>query len=86
MTTPTDLLFKSFSSEKLSLSNRIVMSPMTRSMSPKHIPGDDVAEYYRKRAAGGVGLIITEGTCIDHPAANGFNDVPFISSEEQLNG
>lgn len=86
MPTSIDSLFEKFSSEKINISNRVVMSPMTRSMSPGHIPDDNVTEYYRKRAAGGVGLIITEGTCIDHPAANGFNDVPFISSEAQLNG
>jgi len=38
------------------------MAPMTRSKSPRGIPGPDVASYYRRRAEGGVGLIITEGT------------------------
>ena len=37
---------------------------MTRSFSPGGVPAADVAAYYRRRAEGGVGLIITEGlTC-----------------------
>ena len=45
------------------------MAPMTRSFSPGGVPGDNVAEYYRKRAAGGVGLIVTEGTAINRSGA-----------------
>ena len=45
------------------------MAPMTRSFSPGGVPGEDVAAYYRRRAEGGVGLIITEGTYPPHPAA-----------------
>src|SRR3546814_13872960 len=49
--------------------NRFVMSPMTRNFSPGGIPGDNVAAYYRRRAKADVGLIVTEGIGIDHPAA-----------------
>jgi 2,4-dienoyl-CoA reductase-like NADH-dependent reductase (Old Yellow Enzyme family) len=52
------------------------MAPMTRRFSPHNIPGANVAEYYKSRAEGGVGLIITEGTFINHPQANGYSDVP----------
>jgi len=52
-------LFRPFSIKNLVLSNRIVMAPMTRSKSPGGIPGPEVAAYYRRRAEGGVGLIIT---------------------------
>ena len=55
----------------LNLRNRIVMSPMSRNLSYDHIPGADVARYYQRRAEGGVGLIITEATAINHPAAQG---------------
>lgn len=58
------------------LANRLVMAPMTRRMSPGGIPGADVAAYYRRRAEGGVGLIITEGTGIADPAALAERDVP----------
>lgn len=62
------------------------MAPMTRSMSPNNIPTDDVTEYYRQRAAGGAGLIITEGTLIGHKAASGYPDVPMMAGEEALAG
>ena len=63
----------------LSLRNRIVMAPMTRERSPGGVPGPDVVEYYRRRAAGGVGMIITEGCAPDEIGAFGaavprFND------------
>lgn len=70
------LLKSSFSKAGLQLTSRFVMSPMTRQKSPGNIPGDDVAQYYRRRAEGGVGLIITEGTYINHPSAHHYPDVP----------
>ncbi|GAB3094529.1 NADH:flavin oxidoreductase [Aestuariicella hydrocarbonica] len=82
----TNSLFKPFTLGPLTLPNRVVMAPMTRSMSPGNVPNDQVVEYYRRRAAGGVGLIITEGTCIGHKAASGYADVPFIAGEEPLAG
>ncbi|WP_434064444.1 hypothetical protein [Paraburkholderia largidicola] len=63
-------LFTPFHGCGLALANRIVMAPMTRRKSPGGVPGDDVAAYYRRRAEGGVGLIITEGTTIGRPAAS----------------
>lgn len=48
-----------FRLHNLELLNLVVMAPMTRSKSKHHIPGPDVAEYYQRRAAGDVGLIIT---------------------------
>jgi 2,4-dienoyl-CoA reductase-like NADH-dependent reductase (Old Yellow Enzyme family) len=80
----SSILFQPFSLGSLSLDNRIVMAPMTRNQSPGNIPGDASVEYYRRRAAGGVGLIITEGTCVDHIAANGYPDVPYFHGEERL--
>ncbi|MCW2901349.1 MAG: 1,2-oxophytodienoate reductase [Streptosporangiaceae bacterium] len=79
-------LFLPFSAGRLNLPNRIVMAPMTREFSPNGIPGADVAEYYTRRAAGGVGLIITEGTYIDHPSAGTSRRVPFFHGEEALAG
>jgi 2,4-dienoyl-CoA reductase-like NADH-dependent reductase (Old Yellow Enzyme family) len=79
-------LFKPFSIKHLNLPNRIVMAPMTRCKSPQGIPGPDVAAYYRRRAEGGVGLIITEGTYVPHPAAGSYPDVPHFYGEESLTG
>lgn len=79
-------LFRSFSIKDLVLSNRIVMAPMTRSKSPGGIPGPKVADYYRRRAEGGVGLIVTEGTYVPHPAAGVYSDVPHFYGEQSLAG
>ena len=81
-----DCLFDPFSLKSLSTENRVVMAPMTRNHSPDNIPSEASAAYYRRRAAGGVGLIITEGTCPNHIAANGYPDVPYFHGEERLAG
>jgi 2,4-dienoyl-CoA reductase-like NADH-dependent reductase (Old Yellow Enzyme family) len=64
-------LFQPLQIRAVTLKNRIVMAPMTRGFSPLGVPGEDVAAYYRRRAQGETGLIITEGVGIDHPAALG---------------
>jgi 2,4-dienoyl-CoA reductase-like NADH-dependent reductase (Old Yellow Enzyme family) len=79
-------LFRPFTVKNLTLSNRIVMAPMTRSFSPGGVPGDNVVSYYRRRAENGVGLIVTEGTMINHPAATGDPNVPNFHGEAALNG
>ena len=80
-------LFKPFKLGSLELKNRFLMAPMTRNFSPNdNIPGDNVVDYYRRRAEGGVGLIITEGTCVDHIAASGYPGVPYFHGEARLAG
>jgi 2,4-dienoyl-CoA reductase-like NADH-dependent reductase (Old Yellow Enzyme family) len=63
-------LFQPFEGGGLTLNNRVVMAPMTRWKSPDQIPGREVAAYYRRRAENEVGLIVTEGTTIDHPVSS----------------
>ncbi|MFI2434477.1 NADH:flavin oxidoreductase [Streptomyces sp. NPDC018693] len=70
----------------LTVPNRIVMAPMTRMFSPGGIPGDDVRSYYARRAAAGVGLIVTEGTYVGHESAGESDRVPRFHGEEQLAG
>lgn len=62
----------------LALPNRIVMAPMSRYFCPDGTPGENVAAYYRRRAAGGVGLIISEGAYIPHPSAASYAGVPWF--------
>ena len=81
MTSP---LFKPFQCRGLSLPNRIVMAPMTRSFSPGGIPTDDVAAYYERRAAADVGLILTEGVNPDRPAAGNDPKAPKFYGDEAL--
>ncbi|MBF6496680.1 NADH:flavin oxidoreductase [Nocardia cyriacigeorgica] len=70
----------------LTVPNRIAMAPMTRMFSPDGIPGDDVRSYYARRAAAGVGLIVTEGTYVGHESAGNSDRVPRFYGEEQLAG
>jgi 2,4-dienoyl-CoA reductase-like NADH-dependent reductase (Old Yellow Enzyme family) len=79
-------LFSPFSLNRLTLPNRIVMAPMTRNQSPGGVPGDDVVGYYRRRAERSVGLIITEGTVIEHPASAGSPRVPRFYGDDALAG
>ncbi|PTB18899.1 12-oxophytodienoate reductase [Trinickia symbiotica] len=82
-------LFAPLTVRGVTLANRIVMSPMTRGFSPNGLPGDDVAAYYKRRAQGETGLIITEGVGIDHPAALGEaglgeNSIPVLACEASV--
>ncbi|MYW20725.1 12-oxophytodienoate reductase [Streptomyces sp. SID486] len=70
----------------LTVPNRIVMAPMTRMFSPGGVPGEDVRSYYARRAAAGVGLIVTEGTYVGHESAGQSDRVPRFHGEEQLAG
>ncbi|WP_172251091.1 NADH:flavin oxidoreductase [Saccharibacillus deserti] len=79
-------LFQPFDAGSLSLSNRVVMAPMTRQFSPEGVPGSNVAAYYRHRAENSVGLIVTEGTVIDHPDASNQQNVPHLYGEAALAG
>jgi 2,4-dienoyl-CoA reductase-like NADH-dependent reductase (Old Yellow Enzyme family) len=79
-------LFQPFSFKSLRLPNRIVMAPMTRGFSPGGVPTGDVAGYYARRAAGEVGLILSEGTGVERPGSlNGFN-YPHFYGEKALAG
>ncbi|MCB0220704.1 MAG: NADH:flavin oxidoreductase [Chrysiogenetes bacterium] len=86
MSLRVDALFQPITLGKLELKNRLAMAPMTRNRSPKGIPGDDVAAYYRRRAEADIGLIITEGTPPPHKAAVGYPNVPLFFGEEPLAG
>lgn len=77
-------LFDAVTLGRLHLSNRIVMSPMTRDRAgPGDVPGDLMVEYYRQRAT--AGLIVTEGV---QPSAigKGYWRTPGIWSAEQIDG
>ncbi|WP_256009890.1 NADH:flavin oxidoreductase [Desertivirga xinjiangensis] len=82
----TDILFRPFNLKSLNIKNRIVMAPMTRSFSPQGIPTPEVAAYYRKRAEGEVGLILSEGTVIDRPASSNDPNVPHFYDDQALAG
>ncbi len=68
----------------ISLPNRLVMAPMTRTRSGDDgVPGPLVAEYYAQRASSG--LIITEGVYPSHES-RAYAGQPGIVTEEQQAG
>lgn len=79
-------LFSPLKIRSLEVANRIVMSPMTREHSPGGVPTADVAAYYAGRAAGGTGLIVTEGVAVDHPGAVDSPAVPRLHGDAALAG
>ena len=76
-------LFSSFELDKYTLSNRMVMAPMTRLRADGTIPTKLMAEYYAQRAS--AGLIITECTMVSF-LSHGYMNVPGIYNEEQVAG
>lgn len=79
-------LFTPFQYKSLNLRNRFVMAPMTRMFSPDGVPTQAVADYYSRRAAGGVGLLLTEGTVINRPASKNAKDIPDFYGDNALAG
>jgi N-ethylmaleimide reductase len=68
----------------LTLSNRMVMAPMTRCRATRgNIPGPLTVIYYQQRAS--AGLIITEGSQVS-PQGVGFQRTPGIHTPEQAAG
>jgi len=79
------MLFKPMKLGALTLRNRVVMAPMTREAARDGVPTEAMAAYYARRAEGGVGLVITEGTPPD--AAGSFGGtVPRFHGDDALEG
>ena len=81
----TTQLFSPVQLGSLTLENRIVMPPMTRSRAtqPGNTANDMMAEYYAQRTS--AGLIIAEGTQIA-PNAQGYAWTPGIYTEDHITG
>lgn len=63
MTEAFPTLFSPVTLGAVTLRNRIAMAPLTRQMAHADgTPTDEMAAYYARRARGGLGLIISEGT------------------------
>jgi N-ethylmaleimide reductase len=78
------MLFEPFVARSLSLSNRTVMSPMTRSRAvDANTPNALMAEYYGQRAS--AGLIITEGVS-PSPNGLGYPRIPGLFNDAQVRG
>jgi len=78
------MLFEAFSLRGTQLSNRAVMSPLTRSRAvDNNTPNSLMATYYAQRA--GAGLIITEGTS-PSPNGLGYARIPGLFNDAQVQG
>jgi N-ethylmaleimide reductase len=67
----------------LTLPNRVVMAPMTRSRAIGNVPNALMAKYYGERAA--AGLIVTEGVS-PSPDGLGYARIPGLFSDAQEGG
>ncbi|WP_159732188.1 alkene reductase [Sphingobacterium sp. 18053] len=78
-------LFEPITIGDISLKNRIIMSPMTRTRANGvgRVPNELMKEYYVQRAS--AGLIISEATSVS-PMGVGYPDTPGIWSDEQTEG
>jgi len=76
------MLFSPLQAGALTLPNRMLMAPLTRTRADAgHMPNALMAEYYAQRAS--AGLIITECTMVA-PGTSAFNAEPGIYSPEQV--
>ena len=76
----TNDIFSTYTLGSTTLSNRIVMAPMTRSRAINNLANKTIATYYEQRA--GAGLIVTEGIS-PSPNGLGYARIPGIYSKEQ---
>lgn len=77
-------LFEPFVLGEVTLANRLVMAPMTRSRAAAHgVPTPEMARYYAQRAT--AGLIVTEGTQ-PSPVGQGYPWTPGLHTAEQVAG
>lgn len=79
----TTSLFSPIQIGAYTLSNRIVMAPLTRMRAPDNIPTDLMAVYYAQRAS--AGLIISEASQIS-PQGVGYPATPGIYDEQHVDG
>lgn len=73
-------LFSTYDLSGISMANRVIMAPMTRTRTPENVPTELTALYYAQRAS--AGLIITEGLPISDEG-RGYLYTPGLYTEEQ---
>ena len=80
----TPNLFEPYAPGSLTLSNRVVLAPLTRNRAGAgFVPSEFAATYYGQRAS--AGLLISEATQISQQG-QGYQDTPGIYSQEQIDG
>ncbi|RON52450.1 alkene reductase [Pseudomonas frederiksbergensis] len=77
-------LFEPYTLGSLTLSNRIVMAPLTRNRAGEgFVPSEFAATYYSQRAS--AGLLISEASQISQQG-QGYQDTPGIYTQAQIDG
>ncbi len=86
MTEALPHLFAPLTRAGQTLRNRIAMAPLTRQMAELDgTPTDEMVAYYARRARGGIGLIITEGTYQDDShGCRAYLSQPGIANAKQV--
>jgi 2,4-dienoyl-CoA reductase-like NADH-dependent reductase (Old Yellow Enzyme family) len=84
-------LFEPLTIRSLTVANRFVMSPANRNSSPDGVPDEELAQYFRRRVDGGIGLVTVGGVGVDHPASVGAGEgrgcaIPVVHGEAALAG
>jgi N-ethylmaleimide reductase len=78
------MLFNPLQVGAFTLSNRVILAPLTRTRAGmEHMPNDMMAEYYAQRASGG--LLITECTMVTE-GTSAFVAEPGVYSAAQIEG
>ncbi len=78
------MLFSPLKLGALTIPNRILLAPLTRTRADAgHMPNDLMAEYYSQRATGG--LLVTECTMVA-PGTSAFINEPGIYNDAQIAG
>lgn len=77
-------LFDRFRLGGCDISNRFVMAPMSRGFARDGVPADGCVDYYRRRAEGGIGLIISEGVSVCSNACHMDKGVPDFYGDEAI--
>ena len=83
MSQSESVLFQPVQLGELSLPNRVIMAPLTRTRAINHQPNALMAEYYAQRAS--TGLLITECTMVSEGTSS-FGHDPGVYSAEQVEG
>jgi NADPH2 dehydrogenase len=79
-------LFQPIKVGPITLQHRVVLAPLTRFRGyASHVPGPQAASYYAQRGSAPGTLLITEATFISHDAG-GFEHVPGIYTDAQVEG
>ena len=80
-------LFNPVAIKSMELKNRMIMPAMcTKLPNEFGAVTDRLIEFYLKRAKGGIGLIITENTCIDWPTGKAAQNPLRIDDDKFIMG